>query len=133
MLTISGFYTFFRRVLLYHGLVDKSKAASLLGVNPYFIRDYEQASLKFSLKQASNAISLALEADLKSKGVGVKSLKQHDILQELLVRYLLYKIRAMGIYWDHLHSKFHIRTRKYHLMRVLKNSHRPLHRLFDVL
>ena len=64
----------------------KSKAASLLGVNPYFIRDYEQASLKFSLKQASSAISLALEADLKSKGVGVKSLNQHDILQELLVK-----------------------------------------------
>lgn len=86
VLTISGFYTFFRRVLLYHGLADKSKAASLLGVNPYFIRDYEQASLKFSLKQASSAISLALEADLKSKGVGVKSLNQHDILQDLLVK-----------------------------------------------
>ena len=86
VLTISGFYNFFRRVLLYHGLDDKSKAASLLGVNPYFVRDYEQACSQFSLKQAGKAITLCLEADLKSKGVGVKSGNQHSILQDLLVK-----------------------------------------------
>ena len=71
---------------MYHGMPDKSKAASLLGVNPYFVRDYEQASRQFNLKQASKAISLTLEADLKSKGVGVKSGNQYDILQDLLVK-----------------------------------------------
>lgn len=86
LLTISGLYNFFRRVLLYHGLGDKSKAASLLGVNPYFVRDYEQACRKFSLKQASKAITLTLEADLKSKGVGVKSGNPSNILQDLLVK-----------------------------------------------
>ena len=86
VLTISGFYNFFRRVLLYHGLGDKTKAASLLGVNTYFIRDYENACRKFSLKQASNAISLTLEADLKSKGIGLKSSRQYNILQDLLVK-----------------------------------------------
>lgn len=86
VLTISGFYTFFRRILLYHGLKDKSKAVSLLGVNPYFVKDYEQASKKFSLKQAGKAITLILEADLKSKGVGVKSGNQYQILQDLLVK-----------------------------------------------
>ena len=86
VLTISGFYNFFRRVLLYHGLKDKSKAASLLGISPYFVRDYEQACEKFSLKQAGKAITLTLEADLKSKGVGVKSGNQYQILQDLLVK-----------------------------------------------
>ena len=86
VLTISGFYNFFRRVLLYHGLVDKSKAATLLGVNPYFVKDYEYACKKFSLKQASKAIALTLEADLKSKGVGVKSSNQYHILQDLVVK-----------------------------------------------
>ena len=86
VLTISGFYNFFRRVLLYHGLGDKSKAASLLGINPYFVRDYEQACRKFSIKQASKAITLTLEADLKSKGVGVKSGDPYSILQDLLVK-----------------------------------------------
>lgn len=86
VITISGFYNFFRRLVLYHGIPDKSKAASMLGVNPYFVRDYEQASRQFNLKQASKAISLTLEADLKCKGVGVKSGNHYDILQDLLVK-----------------------------------------------
>ena len=86
VLTISGFYNFFRRLLLFHGLEDKSKASSLLGVSTYFIKDYEQASKKFNLKQASKAIKFTLEADLKSKGVGVRSGNQYHILQELLIK-----------------------------------------------
>lgn len=88
VLTISGFYTFFRRILMYHGLSDKSKAAAALGVNPYFLKDYEQAARYFNLKQASKAIYFTLEADLKSKGVGVKSGNQRGILQDLLVKVL---------------------------------------------
>ena len=85
-LTIFGLYNFFRRVLLYHSLGDKSKAAELLGVRPYFIKDYEYACKKFSLKQLIKAITLTLEADLKSKGVGMKSANQYHILQDLLVK-----------------------------------------------
>jgi DNA polymerase-3 subunit delta len=86
VLTISGCYNFFRRILIYHGLENKSKAAALLGVSPYFVKDYESASRKFTLKQSSKAIAFILEADLKSKGVGVKSLQQHEIMQDLLVK-----------------------------------------------
>ena len=86
ILTISGFYTFFRRLLTYHGISDKSKAAKILGINPFFLRDYQNASLHFNLKQSSKAINLAMEADLKSKGVGVKSINHRGILQELLVK-----------------------------------------------
>ena len=86
VLTISGFYTFFKRIVIYHGMENKSQAASLLGVSPFFVRDYEHASKKFSLKQASKGISLTLEADLKSKGVGVKSANSQQILQDFLVK-----------------------------------------------
>ena len=85
-LTISGLYTFFRRVLTYQVMIDKSEASSMLGINPYFLRDYEQAALLFDIKQASIAISLTLEADLKSKGVGVRSGDHKFILQDLLVK-----------------------------------------------
>ena len=85
-LTISGLYTFFRRVLTYQVMIDKSKASSMLGINPYFLRDYEQAALLFDIKQVSIAISLTLEADLKSKGVGVRSGNHKFILQDLLVK-----------------------------------------------
>ena len=85
-LTIFGLYNFFRRVLLYHSLVEKSKAASLLGVRPYFIKDYEYACKKFNLKQVTKAFRPTLEADLKSKGVGLKSANQYYILQDLIVK-----------------------------------------------
>ena len=85
-LTISGFFDFFKRIMLYHGLIDKSKAASLMGVNPYFVKDYEEASKNFSLKQASKAISRILEADLRSKGVGSKSVNNYHILQDLMLK-----------------------------------------------
>ena len=85
-LTISGLYTFFRRVLTYQVIIDKSKAASILGVNPYFLRDYEEASRIFDIKQASKAIRFTLEADLKSKGVGVKSGNHKFILLDLMVK-----------------------------------------------
>ena len=85
-LTISGLYTFFRRVLAYQVIVDKSKASSILGVNPYFLSDYEKAARHFDIKQASKAIHFILEADLKSKGVGVKSGNHKFILQDLLVK-----------------------------------------------
>ena len=67
-------------------MIDKSEASSMLGINPYFLRDYEQAALLFDIKQASIAISLTLEADLKSKGVGVRSGDHKFILQDLLVK-----------------------------------------------
>ena len=85
-LTISSLYTFFRRVLSYHVIIDKSKAASILGVNPFFLRDYEQASLLFDIEQARKAIHYTLEADLKSKGVGVKSFNHKFILLDLMVK-----------------------------------------------
>ena len=86
VLTISGLNTFFRRVLIYHGLKDKSKAASSLGVNPYFLKDYQQAASVFNLKQASKGIYFTLEADLKSKGVGLKSGNYKGVIQDLLVK-----------------------------------------------
>ena len=85
-LTISGLYTFFSRILKYQVIIDKSKAASILGVNPYFLSDYEQAARLFDIKQAIKAIHFTLEADLKSKGVGVKSGNHKFILQDLLVK-----------------------------------------------
>ena len=86
VLTIGGMYTFFRRLLMFHGLSEKKSAASVLGVNPFFIKDYEQASRFFNMKQSSRAISFILEADLKSKGVGVKNINHQGVLQDMIIK-----------------------------------------------
>ena len=86
VLTIGGMYTFFRRLLMFHGLSDKKSAASLLGVNPFFVKDYEQASRFFNMKQSSRALTFILEADLKSKGVGVKTINHSGVLQDMIIK-----------------------------------------------
>lgn len=86
VLTIGGMYTFFRRLLMFHGLSDKMNAASVLGVNPFFVKDYEQASRFFNMKQSSRSLTFILEADLKSKGVGVKTINHQGVLQDMIIK-----------------------------------------------
>jgi len=88
VVTIALLYSFFSQVLQYHGLSDKSQrnVASVLKINPYFVKDYTEAAHNYPMKKVSTVIGLLREADMKSKGVGATSLPQGDILKELLVK-----------------------------------------------
>ena len=57
---------------MFHGCVYKSRdiLAKELGVNPYFIKEYQQASKVYSLAKTRSIISLLREYDIKSKGAG---------------------------------------------------------------
>lgn len=88
VMTISLLYSFFSQVLQYHGLSDKSQrnVASVLKINPYFVKDYTEAAHNYPMKKVSQIIALLRDADVKSKGVGATNLPQGDILKELLVK-----------------------------------------------
>lgn len=88
VVTISLLFRFFSQVLQYHSLSDKSKGkvAATLGINPFFVGDYVTAGQNYPMKRASQSIALLREADVKSKGVGVNSISQGDLLKELLVK-----------------------------------------------
>jgi len=88
VVTIALLYSFFIQVLKYHGLSDKSQrnVASVLKVNPYFVKDYTEAAHNYPMKRVSYIIGLLRDADVKSKGVGAANLPQGDILKELLVK-----------------------------------------------
>jgi len=85
VLTVSLLFSFFSKVLKYHALTNKSQASKVLGVNPYFIKDYEIAARNYPMKKVSAIIASIREIDVKSKGVGA-SLSQGDLLKELLVK-----------------------------------------------
>jgi len=85
VLTVSLLFSFFSKVLKYHALTNKSQASKVLGVNPYFIKDYEIAARNYPMKNVSAIIASIQEIDMKSKGVGA-SLSQGDLLKELLVK-----------------------------------------------
>lgn len=90
VVTISLLFSYFSKVMQYHGLPDKSEnnAASKLKVNRFFVKDYVSAARNYPMKKVSYIIEKIRTADVKSKGVGASPLSQPDILKELLVQIL---------------------------------------------
>ncbi|RMA58654.1 DNA polymerase III subunit delta [Ulvibacter antarcticus] len=86
VMTVALLYSFFSKLLKFHALTNKRDAAKSLGVNPYFIKDYELAARNYPMKKVSAVISSIREIDMKSKGVGASNLPQGDLLKELLVK-----------------------------------------------
>lgn len=88
VLTITLLNDLFTKLLLLHGLKDKSQnnVARKLSVSPYFVNEYFDASRNYPMRKVSQIISLLHEADLKSKGVGASNFAQKDILKELLFK-----------------------------------------------
>lgn len=85
VMTTALLYNFFSKLLLYHSLSDKSAAPRTLGVSPYFIKEYQQASRHYPMKKVSAIISKLREVDLKGKGVNAQNVPEGDLLKELLV------------------------------------------------
>ncbi|RDK87235.1 DNA polymerase III subunit delta [Marinirhabdus gelatinilytica] len=84
VMTVALLYSFFSKLLKYHALSNKAEASKVLGVNPYFIKDYQTAARNYSMKEVSAIIASIREVDLKSKGVGAANLTPADLFKELL-------------------------------------------------
>ena len=90
-MTLSSLFNFFVQIFQYHSLSNKSQnnAASILGVNPFFVKDYVIASKNYSMKNISAIISLIKNCDLKSKGMGVSNTSNHDLLRQLIIQIII--------------------------------------------
>lgn len=86
VMTVALLYSFFSKLLKYHSISDKSTAPKTLGVNPYFIKEYQEAARNYPMKKVSAIVSAIRDIDMKSKGVGATNLSQGDLLKELLVK-----------------------------------------------
>ena len=86
--SVTVLFGFFSKLVLYHNLPDRSPAAaaSALGVNPFFVRDYAQASLQYNLRQSVRAIDVLRQTDLKAKGVDAGDISPVDIYKELIFK-----------------------------------------------
>ena len=87
VMTTSLVFTFFIKLLKYHGLKDKNpkNVASVLGVSPYFLKDYDLAVKNYPMRKVSQIVGSLREIDVKSKGVG-GNLSQSDLLKEMLYK-----------------------------------------------
>jgi DNA polymerase III subunit delta len=87
VVTTSLVFSYFVKVLKYHGLKDKNPktAAPILGVSPFFMKDYDVALKNYPMRKVSAIVAGLRDIDVKSKGVGANSLSNHDLLKEMLV------------------------------------------------
>lgn len=90
VLTLSSLFSYFQKVMIYHSLKDKSKnnAASQLGVNPYFLGQYQLAASNYSMSNLFTIFSYLKEYDLKSKGIQNPSVPENELLRELTFKIL---------------------------------------------
>ena len=81
-------HNYFIKVFLYHNIKNKqpNQIASELGVSPFFVKDYNQASKSFSPLKLKSIISNIRTLDLKSKGVGSNNATSYGDLKELVFR-----------------------------------------------
>jgi DNA polymerase-3 subunit delta len=84
VMTVALLYSFFSKLLKYHAISNKSESPKMLGVSPYFIKDYQTAARNYSMKEVSGIIASIREIDMKSKGVGAANMTPADLFKELL-------------------------------------------------
>ena len=85
--TLQGFFT---KVFLFHlnrNLPDKD-IAGILKVSPFFIKDYRSAATNYNVQKLEQIFKILEEFDLRSKGVNNRSLKEGELLREMVGRIL---------------------------------------------
>ncbi|MFY8096813.1 MAG: DNA polymerase III subunit delta [Flavobacterium sp.] len=82
-------FSFFSQLLQFHGLKDRSnkrEVAAKIGVNPYFVDEYFTAARNYPMRKVSQIVQVLRDVDVKSKGVGAGSMKEDDLLKELVYK-----------------------------------------------
>ena len=86
VLIIATVYSFFNKIFIYHSIENKKEASKILGINPYFIDEYKQASLVYPMKRVSKIFEFLLEADKRSKGIDFDNNDNLSILEDLIYK-----------------------------------------------
>lgn len=88
VMTTGLVFGFFIQLLKYHGLKDRNpkNVAAVIGVNPFFLKEYDVALRNYPMKKVSQIVSSLRDVDLKSKGVGANATPQSDLLREMLYK-----------------------------------------------
>ena len=96
VLTLGALFTHFLKILKLHLLKrnyrgatpSPGETAALLGVNPYFLREYEEAVRYYPFVKTVEIISLLREYDMRSKGRNNGAADHGELLRELVAKIL---------------------------------------------
>ncbi len=88
LMVIALLHAYFVKLLKCHFTADKSKnnLASVLGLNPFFVTDYQTAIKNYPISKIADNISVLREYDLKGKGLGNVSADDGELYKELIYK-----------------------------------------------
>ena len=93
-MAVAPLFTHFYRILKYEAALmrnpgmQKMEKARLLGVNPYFLEEYDVAARNYPVRRCMKVIALLEEYDYKGKGGGSGEAGQEELLMELISKIL---------------------------------------------
>ena len=91
---VSALFMHFSRILRYEALLMKDphpgndRKAKVLGVNPYFFREYDLAAVNYPVRKCMSVIALLRDYDYKGKGGDAGEATPDQLLVELTARIL---------------------------------------------
>ncbi len=86
VVVLAQLFAYFSKVILVQASKDQSEKAlaGVLGVNPFFVKDYLSAARTFPLPKVAAIIHAIRRADALSKGIDAPTMNETDILRELV-------------------------------------------------
>ena len=93
-MAVSALYTHFYRILKYEALLMQNPRpgndmkAKVLGVNPYFVSEYDTAVRNYPLKKCMAVIAMLRDYDFKGKGGDVGEATPAELMVELTAKIL---------------------------------------------
>ena len=88
LVTAITLYGYFAKLIKLHCTQDKSQGnlASVLGVNPFFVKDYLTAVRNYPPQICIRNISILREFDMKSKGYESGEVSEKDLYREMIFK-----------------------------------------------
>lgn len=90
----AALFTHFYRILKYNALLSSkpgagnAEKAALLGVNPFFLREYDMAVRNYPVRKCMAAVALIRDYDFKGKGGDNGEASDGELMSELTARLL---------------------------------------------
>lgn len=81
-------FTFFSNLLMYHYMPNKAQAivAKELGINPYFVKDYEMAARRYPAGKTFLIVGYLRGIDARLKGINNPSVRDAELWKELIYK-----------------------------------------------
>ncbi len=90
VMIVGSLYNFFSKVYAVHfiGQTNDKELAQVLGVHPFFVKDYRSAASAWPIPRLERGFAQLLQYDLRSKGVDDAGTESGELLRELIWKLL---------------------------------------------